>query len=180
MWLAWARLHHGQRALEEAARGYREVIERSLAPLPAILGLGEVLCLGGDYTDANTWLERGVELAPDDPQAWTNLGVTCGHLGEVERGREAFAQALRLAPEEWVVWQARAEFRARCGDVSGAVEDQAQVVRLAPARAGGWLRLAESLERVGRTAEAQAALERGARLDPNDPRVAALRARLGR
>ncbi len=51
------------------------------------------------WSEAITILERYVELMPEDPKGWNNLGVALREKGEVKRALECYNKALTIDPE---------------------------------------------------------------------------------
>ena len=51
-----------------------------------------------EWADAITYFEKYVELVPDDPKGWNNLGVALREKGEVKRAIECYNKALVLDP----------------------------------------------------------------------------------
>jgi Flp pilus assembly protein TadD len=49
----------------------------------------------GRFVAAEGALERVVELEPEDPQAWANLGALYGTTGRLDAARRAYGEALR-------------------------------------------------------------------------------------
>ncbi len=60
---------------------------------------GTALWIIERWPEAIPILERYVELMPDDPKGWNNLGVVLREKGEVKRAIECYKRALELDPE---------------------------------------------------------------------------------
>ncbi|MHA2425873.1 MAG: tetratricopeptide repeat protein, partial [Candidatus Thorarchaeota archaeon] len=71
-------------------------------PIP-LFRIGASLWYLDKWADAITFFEQYVELAPDDPKGWNNLGVTLREKGEVKRAIECYNKALILDPSLEVV-----------------------------------------------------------------------------
>jgi tetratricopeptide (TPR) repeat protein len=59
---------------------------------------GGILARAGRYTEAQPWLERALELDPNDRSALFDLGVTNAALGQTEKARELMEHLLELEP----------------------------------------------------------------------------------
>jgi tetratricopeptide (TPR) repeat protein len=82
------------RALELAERGEAADLEH-----PLILTLaGEAAEARGDDDRAAALLQRSVEMAPDQAEAWRRLAIVLGRLGLLDPARAAADRALTLAP----------------------------------------------------------------------------------
>jgi tetratricopeptide (TPR) repeat protein len=85
------------------ARRAWEVGLRGLAERPDDVGLLRLVgacSLDLDLDDAADYLRRAVELAPDDADAWHDLGVALVHEGETAEAAEAFRRVVTLRPDD--------------------------------------------------------------------------------
>ena len=60
---------------------------------------GAELMLEGRWHEAEPWLTLGVELDPELPEAWVNLGVYRRHEGKLEEAEAAYRRAIEIAPD---------------------------------------------------------------------------------
>lgn len=60
---------------------------------------GAELMLEGRWEEAEPWLDLGVQLDPELPEAWVNLGVYRRHQGRLEDAEAAYRRAIEIAPE---------------------------------------------------------------------------------
>lgn len=130
-WLNLGLAH--QQAGEDAKA---ETALRHAASLPhavpgASYNLGVVLAA----TDVDAAIEAFATttvLAPDDAEAWCNLGTLRTQTGDHEGGKQALERALRLR-EDWEhAWRHLGSNRAHAGDARAAAEAYRKVVALAP------------------------------------------------
>ncbi|MGM0578089.1 MAG: MerR family transcriptional regulator [Myxococcota bacterium] len=63
------------------------------------LRMGRLLLGLGRYDEAEPWLQRGADLAPDDAVMWSHLGITRAIAGHVGTGLDACQRAVDLARE---------------------------------------------------------------------------------
>ncbi|MHA1905874.1 MAG: tetratricopeptide repeat protein [Candidatus Thorarchaeota archaeon] len=71
-------------------------------PIP-FFRIGASLWYLDRWADAITFFENYVDLAPDDPKGWNNLGVALREKGEVKRAIECYNKALILDPSLEIV-----------------------------------------------------------------------------
>jgi|SRR3989344_68094 len=61
-----------------------------------LLEAGTNSLMGGDYTAALKNLKNAVELIPDSPEAWNNLGLAYYSKGDAKTAKEHFLKALKI------------------------------------------------------------------------------------
>ncbi|MCG8557732.1 MAG: tetratricopeptide repeat protein [Proteobacteria bacterium] len=71
-------------------------------------------------TTALLALERAITLAPDRPQAWTNLGLVHARAGNLRAALDAYQRALELDPSRAAVWVNLIALELSAGDSTGA------------------------------------------------------------
>jgi tetratricopeptide (TPR) repeat protein len=88
---------------------------------PRIIGeYGKVLAQRGRSADAAAFLSRAVQLQPNDWMLYSALGVVEDQLGDHEKARTAYGNALRLNPGEPSVLNNFALSRMLAGDLQMA------------------------------------------------------------
>jgi len=128
-----------------------------------------------DFDGALADLDRVVEAAPGDAQAWITRSVVLGVKGRYDEARASCQPLRRLAPE-LVFTVCEASLDAVTGSAGPAYERLADVVRrgrrLSTAE-NEWARstLGELAQRVGNDAAAEAQFRDALALDPDDPYV---------
>ncbi len=155
-----------------AARQVLMQAARALAGEPAdarvLLAAGELQLARGDAGEARRYLEKAIELAPDNADAQQSLGRACALLGDDAAARARFERATKLDPES-----------------SRALEELAQLDAHEPARrAAALLRAGERASSAWDEPGALRAFAKAAQLDPKSApvvkeREATLYARLG-
>src|SRR5919202_3797446 len=84
-------------------RRCRELALQSLAERPddvRLLRLAGRSSLELDLEDAAPYLQKVVQLAPDDAAAWHDLGTALVDDGNMPEAAEAFRQVIRLRPDD--------------------------------------------------------------------------------
>ncbi len=154
---------------EEAAAHFRAALAIRPDDLPANLDLGTYEHGRGNLPAA---IERyrivalhagNVNLRAT---AYGNLGSAYRQMGELTKAKLCFETALQLAPEQSMAMIGLGLIAERNGDPSEAVRQYSRAMAMQPTEVG-FLLLAHALQQVGRADEADAILERVARLSPN-------------
>lgn len=113
----------------------------------------------GQVEAAEAVFRRAVAVAPESPQARTNLAVVLGRQGRWEEARRELEVALELAPERAEVHLALGAVAAGQGQDHLAVDHYGRALELAPGSHESRFQRAQVLRRLGRLDEAAAALE---------------------
>ena len=80
----------------EAVPEFEKVLQDDPKNLKALANLATALFTLQHYAQASDAFARAVELAPDDPDLRTNLGIALQKTGRAEEAKKAFADAQRL------------------------------------------------------------------------------------
>ena len=127
-----ARSYHLAGRLDEALEIY-QVAEEIQPRNPMLLRSVAHLHLSRrEPREALRRLETLVEEAPDDPEAWGNLGMVLGGLGEFPRAVAAFRRGLSLAPDIHTMHFNLGLALLRQGDRQGAADSFRSALRLDP------------------------------------------------
>ncbi len=84
---------------ERALEFYRSSLAAEWEQPRVLFRLATCLWIVGRWQAAIPLFEQYVEMAPEDPRGWNNLGVVLREKGEVKRAMECYREALRLDPE---------------------------------------------------------------------------------
>ena len=135
--------------------------------------MGNVWSNCGEHDKAIRALRRAVELSPFDFHSWGRLGRTLVYGGDAEDLREGHAildRILANAPNHpmvpyWLYFKANACVR------EDAFEEAVRLARQStdaqPGFSGAWITLANALGQLGRIEEAQSAMQRARRANPD-------------
>ena len=104
--------------LDDAVRAYEAAIRDGNAE--AHFNLGNCLYALRRRSEAALQFARAVARAPDYAEAWNNLGLVRGELGDGPGGIEALRRALALVPHYADAHYNLAEALALAGDLDGA------------------------------------------------------------
>jgi tetratricopeptide (TPR) repeat protein len=92
--------YYDEDRLDEAACGFRQVLEIDPDDTTALRRYGRLLYYRQDYMTAKNIYRRLVENDSDDAENWSRLGKTLLALGEYEAAEDALGTAAALPPGE--------------------------------------------------------------------------------
>jgi tetratricopeptide (TPR) repeat protein len=169
----FAAMLHEQGRTEEAMEQIRAVLAIHPDDAPANLVLAEYERSQGNLATA---IERYQIVALRSAnagtraRAFTSLGYAYRQMGESTKARQAFETSLKLSPGQPAVMVALGVIKEREGDLSAAVQQYSHAMALQPTDVG-YLLLAHALQEEGHADDANAALDRAARLSRNLPQA---------
>jgi protein O-GlcNAc transferase len=150
---------------DEAARLYRELLERSPEDVAALEGLG-LLALHADRpAEALAWLHRACRRAPDNARLLAHLGIAQKKNGLPGDAIASYRRALALDPQPGT-WINLARAERAAGHIEPAIAAFREALALQPHAAEGWSMLSNALREAGRPSEALDAARRALAQDP--------------
>ncbi|MCA3357097.1 MAG: tetratricopeptide repeat protein [Roseomonas sp.] len=141
-------------------------------------GIAQVLRVRGNYAKALEEIEKGLAVRSDDPTAMTEKGEIMLRLGRSQEALQLVQDALvydRFSPAAYLLL---GRLRLAQYDGRGALEAMNEATRRAPTSADAHMGRAEAFLFTGRTAEAEASLNRALSFGPVPARLEAQVARL--
>ena len=133
--------------------------------------LGAYLQEHGKLSEAMAQYDRTISLTSDAgllAATYANLGAAYCKLGEDERARDSYDQALRLNPNQSSAYLGLGELLEKQNQMDDAIRNYSRSVDLLPTDTG-LLLLGHALERAGRRPEALAAYQAALKLSPDLP-----------
>jgi len=133
--------------------------------------LGAYLQEHGRLPEAIEQHNRAISLTSDAgllASTYANLGTAYRKLGEDEKARESYDQALRLNPNQSNAYLGLGQLLEKQNRVDEAITNYSRAVELRPTDTG-FLLLGHALESTGRRSEALAAYESALQLSPDMP-----------
>jgi tetratricopeptide (TPR) repeat protein len=122
--------------------------------------LGEVLWAEGKKTQALRNLRRAAELAPDTGWIWSHLGGQLVEAGKLAEAQPALKRADQLQPDDMLTQFRLGRFEEESGNIEEALKRIARALALNPGQPWVWRHYANLLARLGRTDEAEKALDK--------------------
>jgi protein O-mannosyl-transferase len=133
--------------------------------------LGAYLQEHGKLPEAMEQYDRTIHLTSDAgllSATYTNLGTAYRKLGEDQKARDSYDQALRLNPNQSNAYMGLAELLEKQNQLDDAIRNYSRAVELRPTDTGFML-LGHALERAGRSPEALAAYRAALTISPEMP-----------
>jgi Flp pilus assembly protein TadD len=133
--------------------------------------LGAYLQEHGHMAEAIEKYNRVITLTSDPgllAATYANLGAAYRKLGEDEKARTSYDQALRLNPNQYNAYLGLGELLEKQSRLDDAISNYSKAVELRPTDTG-FLLLGRALERTGRRSEALAAYQAALKLSPEMP-----------
>ena len=165
--------------LSAAEKAFSDALSLDPGAPGAYLGLAEVAGRRGKDADVEAWLRKGLKVSPRNVGLLASLGHWSAMKGRWAEAERAFAAAAEVAPQSPKVLTALGEMYLRRSNTVAKAEATfrkalAADAHFMPARLG----LARALAGLGRTKEAESALEDAMNMAPKDPRPLTVRAHL--
>ena len=133
--------------------------------------LGAYLQEHGHMAEAIEKYNRVITLTSDPgllAATYANLGAAYRKLGEDEKARTSYDQALQLNPNQYNAYLGLGELLEKQSRLDDAISNYSKAVELRPTDTG-FLLLGRALERTGRRSEALAAYQAALKLSPELP-----------
>ncbi len=169
---------HRAGRLEEARRGYREVLHQDPGDPVALQFLALLRQQEGALGEAAALLGRAAELAPQEAGIHLDLGRVALAGGDPQSARRHLEEARRLDPRSPEIRYHLASALFQGGQAVEAVEMLRTLVEAGQGGAALFRLLAEALLESGDPAGAREAIERALAIEPEDPRGLELAARM--
>ncbi len=84
--------------LDKAATAFAEELKLSKESQSALLGLGKIYRLKGDYVEASSYLALAQQLAPDNPEVLTEMAICQDSLEQSAQAEELYLRVVELRP----------------------------------------------------------------------------------
>jgi tetratricopeptide (TPR) repeat protein len=137
--------------------------------------LGALLARLDQRQLAKKCFERAIELAPEQPHGYLNLGRLLLELpGQTDRAAKIFQQALRIAPQSELAYLGMCCALVRQGPLDRVLTQLRRVETLMPDRHRAYLSTVEALMRDGRHLEAKACCLEAFKMYPQSGEAQAL------
>jgi Flp pilus assembly protein TadD len=123
-------------------------------------GVAQVIRARGDYAKALEEIDKGLNLRSNDPTAMTEKGEIMLRVGRTQEALKLVQDALVYDAFSPAAHLLLGRLRLAEYDGSGALNAMTEATRRAPTSMDAHLGLAEALLSIGRTAEAEASLNK--------------------
>ncbi len=123
----------------------------------------------GDVTTAATIYRKALEIEPDNPRTYQNLGVALSQGGAFAEAVTSLRQSLSLDPQQPLALVNLGIALSSQGDKNGAIGAYRDALRLNAHEPLAWFNLGNAYFELGRQGEAEAAYARAVEADPSLP-----------
>lgn len=123
---------HAAGKLDTAEPAYRALLADGHRTGDCLANLSMIRFVRQDYSEAQKLAKAATQAAPDDANAWNNLGLAFRALGNLQAAREAFTEALQREPRHRRAWSNLGQTLDKLGDAPGALAAFERAVRLSP------------------------------------------------
>jgi tetratricopeptide (TPR) repeat protein/O-antigen ligase len=138
---------------------------------------GIKIATAGDFTNAETWINRAVDLDSYNALYWSQLGLTKGKVSISDNGDvvderklddavEAYKKGISIEPNYSVNWANMSVLQWEGGYQDQAVESMRTAAKKSPQQAGFQIALGMMLEELGDYSSAWNAYQQAIQIDP--------------
>ena len=159
---------HKAGRLQDAARGYEQVLGLDGGNVVALSNLGLLLGETRHYDEAGKLLRRALSLAPSYADAYANLGAVLHDQNRFDEAIACCEQGLKLAPDSRKMLNTLASSLSGAGRYDEAIALLTRMTRARPGFAKGHHFLGGIYARLGRCDEAVAAFDKAVEIDPGE------------
>lgn len=152
-------------------RRCRELVLQSLAQHPddaSLLRLAGKCSLALNLDDASTFIQRLVNMRPDDLEAWRDLGDALVDEGKLPEAAAALREAHRLRPSDANILVNLGHIEYVLGETDAAIEHLSQAAQREPGNLATLRSLVDMYRRTGRLQEALDTALQITNLQPED------------
>jgi len=168
------RVRHGLRGAfftalrqpERALAAYRDGHRVDPTHVGTLVMLGWLEAQQERWAEAEQWLQRAVELAPDDAHAWFNLAYARDKGGLDDAAIAAFRRATELNPDNDRAWYGLGMLHARHGRHAEAAAALTEAGRLQPMNGLAWYALGMAWQHCNEPDKVAAVIEHTLTHDP--------------
>jgi tetratricopeptide (TPR) repeat protein len=121
-----------------------------------------------DLGDASGYLQKAVNLRPDDVDAWRDLGDALVEEGNLPEAATALREAVRLRPYDAAALVDLGHISFVMGDTEAAIENLSRAAQVAPGNLAALRSLVEMYRRANRLQDALDTATRIVELKPDD------------
>ncbi len=120
-----------------------------------------------DYLKSVDAYLQVVDLKPDIPEVWFNLGVAMEKSSQTDAAIRSYQQAVKLNPDLIPAWQSLGMVHYQQKNLDASVEAYRQVVKLKPDDHSAWYDLGVMLEKNGNSKEAASSYFEALKIEPD-------------
>ena len=166
--MALAAKAHKEGRLDEAEKGYRQVLQSNPKNVDALRFLAQVASSRSHFDDAERFLKRAIKLAPDFLLALLDLGDIYKNQNRYHEAVACFEKAIEIAPNRPKPYLQLASTLAPAADLDEPIKIYQRCLEIAPGHPAALLNLGHHLKTVGRLEEGIQSYEECIRVRPDN------------
>jgi tetratricopeptide (TPR) repeat protein len=151
--IAEAKDHESRGNLERAEKFYHKILMQDPDNVEALAGIGAIAIAKKQYADAEIFLQRAVDRAPDFTRAWADLVIARMELEKYEAALSSAEHLVRLDTAGTMSRMLLGNARAMSGRHKEALADYEQIVAKNPGDPGALSGMAHMLKTIGQQDE---------------------------
>jgi tetratricopeptide (TPR) repeat protein len=171
IWASIGRDESQRKRYSDAENAFRHAIEIDPGLIDGWKNLALLLRATDRHREGEEALRTVLKIDPADKWALALLADMVGTRGQAAEAKNLLEQATSGESVTATEWRALARSRSRERDLKGAADAYAKVVALDPKSVEDWIELGSARSMLREDAEATAALQAAARLDPDNERL---------
>jgi tetratricopeptide (TPR) repeat protein len=158
---------------DDAVEAYDNALSLDGSNLDALINKGLILQGAlGDSSGAIESLRKAVEIAPQNGQAWYNLGIVLESSESYDQSLMALRNATDLDPSLAMAWYHQGRVLARMESYNASLAALEEATRMDNRNAAAWNEKGLVLLTLGREREALGAFQEALKIDPANREVA--------
>ena len=119
------------------------------------------------YEESLLFLDKALQVKPDNPSAWSNKGVVLSDLGRHDEAMKAYEKAIKIKPDFHKAWYNRGASLSRLSRYEDAIKAYEKAIEIKPDTYEAWYNKGLSLSDLGRREEAIKAYEKVIEIKPD-------------
>lgn len=151
----------------EELRKCTEMLQKNFQDPTALFQKAVLLYKARRFEPALAFIEKALEIVPDDYRVWYNKGVILSETGRLEEAVSAYNRAIELEPAFEIAWDNKGVTLARLGRFEEAIKNYEEILLKHPNYAEAWAGKGSILSSLDRKEEAIEAYNSALKIRPD-------------
>jgi tetratricopeptide (TPR) repeat protein/predicted Ser/Thr protein kinase len=177
-WNNRGKARHANGDIAGAIADFTRALELDPEYEKALTNRGSLRKFKGDLDGAIADYTRALDIAPENGITWYNRGAVRHDKGDLAGAIADYTRALEIDPKFVKAWNNRGNARHTGGDLDGAISDYTRAIEIHPKFVFALFNRGIAQNMKGNLSRAIADWEQVLKLVPNDPKAAAIRAKI--
>jgi tetratricopeptide (TPR) repeat protein len=153
------------KSVEETRQTLGEVVAKETSCNPeAYKRLAIFYAQSKNWTKAEEYFERALEINPEDAMGWRGLGYTYFQRGDYVRATADYLKAIEINPDDAVMWYNLGTVYGEQGDYGRAIASYKKALEIKPEFAAVWCNLGTAYQMLGNQEEAKKCIDKAKEL----------------